>query len=109
MTRFFSAARVLYNISFISEDLPLPDTPVTHTIFPSGISTSMFLRLFSLAPRITRLLPFPARRDAGTGICFFPLRYCPVADSGHAQISSMLPAATTLPPFTPAPGPISTI
>ena len=33
------------------EDLPLPETPATPTIFPSGISTSMFLRLFFFAPR----------------------------------------------------------
>ncbi len=34
--------------------LPLPDTPVTHTNRPSGILTSIFLRLFSLAPRTVR-------------------------------------------------------
>lgn len=28
----------------------------------------------------------------------FPLRYCPVSESGQAQISSTVPAATTLPP-----------
>ena len=109
LTRFFSAARDLYSISFMSEDLPLPDTPVTTTSSPSGISTSIFLRLFSHAPRMIRLLPFPALRLSGTGINFFPLRYCPVIDSVQAQISSAVPAATILPPLTPAPGPTSTI
>ena len=35
------------------EDLPLPDTPVTHVMTPSGICTSTCLRLCSVAPRIT--------------------------------------------------------
>ena len=59
----------------MSEDLPLPDTPVTQMSFPSGISTSMFLRLFSCAPRIQMLRPFPSRRVSGRGMRFFPLRY----------------------------------
>ena len=31
----------------------------------------------------------------------------PVIESGHAMISAGVPAATTCPPFTPAPGPMS--
>ena len=42
------AASVLYKISFIRLLFPLPDTPVTATNFPSGILTSIFLRLFSM-------------------------------------------------------------
>ena len=33
-------------------DLPLPDTPVTTTSLPRGISIVMFLRLLTLAPLI---------------------------------------------------------
>ena len=91
-----------------SELLPEPDTPVTHVTTPSGISTSIFLRLFSLAPR-TFNQPVGLRLVAGTGILIFPLRYAPVIDSGHAIISLAVPTATTSPPFLPAPGPISTI
>ena len=40
-------------MSFTSVDLPEPETPVTETKRPSGIDTSMSLRLFSLAPLIT--------------------------------------------------------
>ena len=36
-------------VSKASEDLPLPDTPVTTTIFPRGISTETCLRLFTVA------------------------------------------------------------
>jgi hypothetical protein len=43
------------------------DTPVTHVNTPSGISTSIFLRLFSLAP-LTLIQPVGLRLFAGTGI-----------------------------------------
>ena len=51
--------KCLYNISFISDDFPEPETPVIHTKVPNGIFTSIFLRLFSFAPNILILLPFP--------------------------------------------------
>ena len=107
LLRFFSEARVLYSTSLISEDLPLPETPVTQISFPRGISTSMFLRLFSLAPRIQMLRPLPALRLSGSGMRFLPLKYCPVTDSSQAQMSSTVPAQTTRPPLMPAPGPMS--
>jgi hypothetical protein len=48
-------------------DLPEPETPVTQLKIPSGISTSMLLRLCSRAPVILiELADF--RRDLGTGI-----------------------------------------
>src|SRR6478609_11594870 len=39
-------------VSKASEDLPEPDRPVNTTSLSRGISTSMFLRLCSRAPRI---------------------------------------------------------
>src|SRR5262249_15442061 len=39
-------------VSKASEDLPQPDSPVNTTRWSRGISTSMFLRLCSRAPRI---------------------------------------------------------
>ena len=100
-------ASVLYSTSLTSEDLPLPDTPVTHVMTPSGICTSTCLRLCSLAPRITSAWPFPVRHCAGTGIFFLPDRYCPVMERSQRATSSGVPAQTTSPPCTPAPGPIS--
>src|SRR3989344_329320 len=54
-------------ISFTNDDLPDPETPDTHTNLPKGIFTSMFFRLCSVAPRITRscaeLRRTPASRE----------------------------------------------
>ena len=52
-------------MSFTSELLPEPETPVTHTKTPSGISTSMFLRLWCRAPRTTSLLRADRAADGG--------------------------------------------
>ena len=41
--------RYFFRISFTSEDLPEPETPVTLMNFPRGNSTSIFLRLFSFS------------------------------------------------------------
>ena len=94
-------------ISWIREDFPLPDTPVTQISSPSGKCTSIPFRLCSAAPRMTSSWPFPCRLTVGTGIFFCPLRYWPVTDSGQAHRSSTDPAQTTFPPLTPAPGPMS--
>ena len=72
--RIFSAASVLYSTSFTSEDLPEPDTPVTQINSPSGKRTSIFLRLFSVAPRTVMAWPFPFRRVPGSGIRLRPLK-----------------------------------
>ena len=102
-------ASFLYSISFTSELFPEPDTPVTHTNLPSGISTFTFLRLFSSAPFIYRKFPLPSRLFSGTGIIILPLRYWPVMLFLFFIISLAVPSATISPPWTPAPGPISTI
>src|SRR5664279_3240111 len=47
---------------WISELLPDPATPVSTTSWPSGMSTSIFCRLWVLAPR-TSSAPDGARRD----------------------------------------------
>ena len=102
-------ARALYRISTIKVDFPEPDTPVMQTNSPRGILTSIFLRLFSVAPLIFRNLPLPCRRSLGRGTIFLPERYAPVIDFGSASISSGVPSATNQPPCSPAPGPRSTI
>ena len=91
-----------------SELLPEPDTPVTQVMTPSGIFTSIFLRLFSCAPTIFNQ-PVGFLRSSGTGIRIRPLRYAPVIDSGTCMISCAVPSAITSPPCSPAPGPISTM
>ena len=106
---FSSEARARYSIIFTRDDFPLPDTPVTQLKASRGNLTSRFLRLFSEAPRISRNLPFPVLRVLGTGINCFPLRYWPVMDSSQSRISLGVPAKTIFPPWTPAPGPTSTI
>ena len=49
--RFRSRRRASTRMSLTSELLPEPETPVTQTNTPSGISTSMFFRLLCDAPR----------------------------------------------------------
>ncbi len=45
LEKWFS--KLLSKISFIKVDFPDPDTPVTDTNSPKGISTSRFFKLFS--------------------------------------------------------------
>ncbi len=78
-------------MSRTSVDLPDPDTPVTATKFPSGMSTSMFCRLCSRAPSIRTNSSPCGRRTSGTGIDLRPDRYCPVIDSLTFRIPGTLP------------------
>ena len=48
-------------------------------------------------------------RSSGTGILILPDKYAPVMEFLFFMISRALPTATTSPPCSPAPGPISTI
>ena len=65
-------------MSFTSELLPDPETPVTQTSVPSGISTSTFLRLLCSRPRIfSHFLPGP-RAGPGFRSSACLTRYCPV-------------------------------
>ena len=97
------------NVLVISDDLPEPETPVMITIRPRGSSAVMSFRLFSRAPTMRTHLPLPVRRSPGMATVRWPLRNCPVNDSGRAMMSSIVPSATTRPPCSPAPGPMSTI
>ncbi len=54
-------------------DFPEPLTPVTQTRLFNGKETSMFLRLFSVAPLILILL-FDFLRFLGRGILSFPVK-----------------------------------
>ena len=88
--------------------LPLPLTPVTATKHPSGISTSISLRLCSRAPRTASHASPGSRRSAGTSILRLPDRYCPVIDCFDFSTSLTVPDTMISPPCSPAPGPMST-
>src|SRR5919198_843678 len=64
-------------MSLTSVDLPDPLTPVTAVRTPSGILTSMFLRLFSRAPRILRSPFIDGRRAFGVVRGFTVARTAP--------------------------------
>ena len=60
--------------------MPDPLTPVTHVSVLSGMSTSMFFRLCSLAPLRRSFCPVPRRRGDGTGIASSLRRYFAVSE-----------------------------
>ena len=100
--------KALYKISLTSVDLPLPDTPVTHTNLPSGNLTLIFFKLCSFAPLTSINNPFPFLLVLGTSTFNSPRKYFPVSEFGLFITSCGVPSAIILPPSTPAPGPIST-
>ena len=101
---------VLYSISFTNVLFPEPETPVTQLNTPSGNLTLIFFKLCSVAPLTSIAFPFTVfLLFFGTGIFFLPLKYWPVIEFSTFLISSAVPCAITLPPCTPAPGPISII
>ena len=76
-------------VSVTNDDLPEPDTPVTATMQPIGISTSMSWRLFCLAPEIVTHLSFVGSTlSSGIGMLCLPDRYAPVRLSSLARSSS---------------------
>ena len=98
-----------YKVPFISVDLPEPDTPVTHVITPTGIFKSTVFRLLPVAPiSLRNCLSLAWCRIAGISIFRLPVKNCPVMDSGQSIMSCGVPLAMIWPPWTPAPGPIST-
>ncbi len=72
---FNFAERCLYTISFTKDDLPDPETPVTQTNLPTGISTLIFFKVFSVAPFMVIKLPFPCLLEVGVSIPFLPDKY----------------------------------
>ncbi len=88
--------------------MPEPLTPVTQVRTPSGISTSIPLRLCSAAPRMRSFWPAGLRRAAGSGIASSSRRYLAVSDRGSCISASRLPEKITRPPWSPAPRPMST-
>ncbi len=62
------------SVSVTSEDLPLPETPVTPIMQPSGNAASMSWRLFCLTDLKVSHLSSGVLRSPGTGIDFLPER-----------------------------------
>ena len=95
------------SVWLIRVDFPEPETPVTLTIFPRGISKSIFLRLF---PEHPKSLIFPL-----SSICFFfliwilffPKTYWEVREFFAFFRDSTFPEKHTSPPWIPAFGPMS--
>ena len=89
-----------------SDDLPLPETPVTAMRPPAGSSTSRPLRLWTAAPRT--VTPGERRRlgawECGASLAW---RCGPVREAAHDATSAGAPLTITRPPCGPAPGPIS--
>src|SRR5690606_22358956 len=102
------SAAIGYRVVLIRVDLPEPDTPVIQVNRPKGISSVTLFRLLPVAPtRRSILSGLGAVRCWGTAITRVPERYSPVSEPGVFMICSGVPWATTWPPWTPAPGPIS--
>ncbi|MNN72140.1 hypothetical protein D3C81_1881480 [compost metagenome] len=102
--------RAGYRVSLTSDDLPEPDTPVTHVIKPTGKLSDTFFRLLPVAPVMTSCFSgLLAWRLAGTAIFSLPFRYCAVSDFLFLRMSGRVPSAMISPPCTPAPMPMSTM
>ena len=96
-------------VSLTSVLLPEPETPVTQTKPPSGIATSTFLRLLLAGADGSRArCRCRARRSRGHGdrsLAGRELAGERVRVGGDSRRAC--PAATTWPPCSPAPGPMS--
>ena len=107
-TRLRRLAMPLYRISLTSVDLPEPETPVTQVKADTGKATSMPRRLCMRAPRTVNHSS-GRRRWPGRAMLLRPARKSPVSEAGSSMIWRGVPSATTLPPCSPAPGPMSTM
>ena len=76
------------------------------TVSPADWKTGRPLHAFDSR---TRLTLNDANHLLGIGIDRLPERNCPVGDALHLNKSPSTPCTTTSPPWTPGPGPISTI
>ncbi len=105
-SRFHSA---LYRISFTSVLLPEPDAPVIATSLPSGKLTSTSLQV--VLPRAAHGQHLARAFAALPGVAIerLPEKNWPVGEALQAIKSSRVPCTTTCPPWTPGPGPISTM
>ena len=96
-----------YSTSWIKVDLPEPETPVTQTKRPSGISIETFLRLLAVTPSSSRRGVLGATgKGRGASTFMRPPMYLPVKVVA-SRSSSGVPSKTIWPPRSPGPGPTS--
>src|SRR3989344_1006301 len=69
-------------MSFTSDDLPLPETPVTQINLPKGKATSMFFKLCSLAPLTVKYLVF------GIGYLVFKPTFWPLLNTLYLLLNT---------------------
>ena len=81
----------------MSVDFPLPETPVINVSTPSGMFTSISLRLCS-EHVYKRIYLSVFLLFSGRSICSFLDRYLPVSEFGFFSICSGVPSATISPP-----------
>ena len=80
------------------------------TSLPSGNVTSTPLRLFSRAPRTVSVLPLPFRRRLGVAMRPLAREELPGRRRlAREHVVDASPAPPPSPPWTPGPGPISTM
>ena len=101
-------------VPVIREVFPAPETPVSTVRRPLGIATSTLFRLCRQQPStrshaVSSLRAGIRRRLPRYGWCGLWCRASPVTESGISASSSKVPWAITRPPWTPAPGPMSTM
>ena len=91
----------------MSVDLPDPETPVTQTSRPSGISIDTFLRLLAVTPSSNNRGVL-GDTGSGRGASTFnrPPMYLPVK-VGASFKARGVPSNTIWPPRSPGPGPTS--
>ncbi len=96
------------SVPWIKDDLPLPETPVTQTMQPSGIEQLTLDKLFPFASIKLIVLPLPSLLNDGTGTSNSLLRNLDVKDFWFKKAFGS-PWATITPPSEPGPGPTSII
>ncbi len=95
--------------SCTSVDLPEPETPVTHVKAPSGILTSIPLRLWARAPPHDEREAVARAGASGGRRSQVPAQVLAGEAAPVPSSSGKLPWNTTRPPCSPAPGPRSTM
>ena len=87
----------------------MPETPVTQVNVPSGKATSMFLQVVLRRAEDVQAFPVAAAAAVRDRDLFRAGQILPRDAARVGMISSTCPAATISPPWTPAPGPTSTM
>ena len=102
------ASRAGTRRSMASVDLPEPETPEMQVMRPWGISKATLSRVRRRAP-LARIQHFASVAGFSRPMRLRPDRKAAVRLTGFVKIADSGPEATTSPPSSPAPGPMSTM